>query len=105
MSIHLDTVYAAIQIVPAVIGIAQGKDSTTKAFAGSLIAVAAWLGLHRDVGFIRDATNGTLYQVLALAGAVLGVVVAVRFKERIAATLIITASALLALHALQVVGD
>ena len=65
MAIPLDLALAALQIIPAVIGIVQGRDSA----------------------------------------AVLGVVVAVRLKERLAATLIITGSGLLALHALRVIGD
>ena len=105
MAIPLDLALAALQIIPAFIGIVQGRDSATKALAASLCAVAGWIGLRHQVEMIDHATNATLYQVLAVAGAVLGVVVAVRLKERLAATLIITGSGLLALHALRVIGD
>jgi hypothetical protein len=105
MPLRIDTVCAAIQAVPAVIAIVQGGDGTTKSLAGALIAVATWLGLRHEIGFIRDATSGTLYQILAVVGCALGIVLAVRLKERIAGTLIITGGALLAAHALSLIGD
>jgi hypothetical protein len=103
MPLRIDTVCAAIQAVPAVIAIVQGVDGTTKSLAGSLIVVASWLGLRHEIGFLRDATSTTLYEILAVAGAALGVVLAVRLKERIAGTLIITGGVLLAAHALNLV--
>jgi hypothetical protein len=105
MPLRIDTVCAAIQAVPAVIAIVQGNDGTTKALAGSLIAIAGWLGLRHEIGFIHDATSSTLYQILAVAGAALGIVLAVRLKERIAGTLIVTGGALLAAHALGLLGE
>jgi hypothetical protein len=104
MAIALDSALAAVQIVPAVIAIAQGKDPTTKGLTGALIALAAWIGLHHYVGFIHDATNRTLYQILAVIAAILGVVVAVRLKQPVLGTLIVTGGALLGLRALDVIG-
>ncbi len=105
MPLRIDTVFAALQIVPAVIALVQVGDRTTKLLAGALIAVAAWLGLRRELHFLSNATSDTLYQILAVAGATLAVVLAVRLKERIGGTLIITGAALLAAHALGLLGD
>ncbi len=103
MAIPLDSTLAAVQIVPAVIAIAQGKDPTTKGLTGALIVLAAWIGLVPFVSFIDRATSRTLFEILAVIACILGVVVAVRLKAPVLSTLIITGGALLALLALDVV--
>lgn len=100
----LVTALGALQVVPLVIAITQGKDGTTKGLCGALIVIASWLALLPYVNVLRDITNHTFVQVLAIAGVALAIVVAIRIKQQMQATLIVTAAVLLALRVLEVVG-
>jgi hypothetical protein len=101
--LHIDTVLAAMQAVPATIAIAQGKEPATRTLCGVLLAVALWLVLDHQWEVIENLTTATLHQALALAAAVLGVIVAVRIRQPVLGTLIITGGVLLAALALDVV--
>jgi hypothetical protein len=100
----LVTALGALQIVPCVIAIAQGKDNTTRSLCGALIVIASWLALLPYVNVLRDITNGTFHQILAIAGVALAVVVAIRIKQQTQAALIVTGAVLLALRVLGVLG-
>ena len=95
-ALHIDTVLAAMQAVPAIIAIAQGKENTTRVLCGGLLAVSLWLLLDHQWDVVRDLTTDTLQQALAVAAAVLGVVVAVRLASGVLSTLIICGGVLLA---------
>ena len=101
--LHIDAVLAAMQVVPATIAIAQGKEAATRTLCGVLLAVALWLVLDHQWDVIENLTTKTLHQVLALAAAVLGVIVAVRIRQPVLGTLIITGGVLLAALALGIV--
>ena len=98
------TVTAALQAVPAVIVLTQTADRTVRVLAPIHLALALWVGLFHHVHFIRELTNGTLLDVLAIAAAALAIVVAVRHKQPVLATLLITGGGLMALAALGIVG-
>lgn len=98
------TVAAALQAVPAIIVLTQTADHTVRVLAPIHLALALWIGLFNHLDFIRDLTNGTLLQVLAIACAVLAIVVAVRHKQQVLGTLMITGGGLMALRALGIVG-
>ena len=100
----LTSIFAAMQAVPCIIALTQVKDAAVRTVGGILLLVSAWLGLMPYLGFLRDLTSDTLFQVLAIAAAVLGVVVAVRLKQSVLGTLLITGGVLLALLALRVAG-
>ena len=100
----LTTVFAAMQAVPCIIALVQVKDATVRTVGALLLVVSAWLGLEPYLGFLRDITSGTLFQILAIVAAVLGVVVAVRLKQSVLGTLLISGGVLLALLALGVAG-
>ena len=98
------TVTAALQAVPAIIVLTQTADRTVRILAPIHLALALWVGLFHHINFIRDLTNGTLLQVLAIAAAVLAIVVAVRHKQQVLGTLMITGGGLMALLALGIIG-
>jgi hypothetical protein len=101
--ITIDTVLAAMQVVPATIAIAQGKEVATRALCGVLIVVALWLGLDHHWDVLERLTTDTLHQVLAVVAAVLGVIVAMRIRQPVLGTLIIAGGVLLAALALGIV--
>jgi hypothetical protein len=102
-ALPLITVLGGLLTVPCVIALTQGSDKPTKAFAAAGALVGLWLGLHPYVGFLKDITSGTLYDVLGILALVLAIVIAIRLKHQILGTLIITAGALIALLALGIV--
>ncbi len=97
------TVTAALQAVPAIIVLTQTADRTVRVLAPIHIALALWVGLYHHVGFIHDLTTGTLLPVLAIAAAVLAIVIAVRHKQQMLGTLMITGGGLMALRALDII--
>lgn len=98
------TATAALQVVPAIIVLTQTTDHTVRVLAPIHLALALWIGLFHHINFVRDLTNGPLLQVLAIAAAVLAIVVAVRHKQQVLGTLMITGGGLMALRALGILG-
>lgn len=98
------TVTAALQVIPAIMVLTQTADHTVRILAPIHLALALWVGLFHHINFIRDLTNGTLLQVLAIAAGVLAIVVAVRHKQQVLGTLMITGGGLMALLALKIIG-
>ncbi|HEX3132178.1 MAG TPA: hypothetical protein VHX44_01195 [Planctomycetota bacterium] len=106
MADHLPLITAlgGLLTVPCIIAITQGTEKVTKIFAGACAFVGLWLGLHPYVNFLRDITSGTLFYVLGILVLALGIIVAIRLKHQVLGTLIITASAFIALLALNIIG-
>jgi FtsH-binding integral membrane protein len=106
MADHLPlmTALGGLLTVPCIVAITQGTEKVTKIFAGVCALVGLWLGLHPYVNFLKDITSGTLYDVLGILALVLAIIVAIRLKHQILGTLIVTAGALIALLALNIVG-
>lgn len=102
-ALPLITVLGGLLTVPCVIALTQGSEKATKAFAAAGAVVGLWLGLHPYVGFLKDITSGTLYQVLGILALVLAVIIAIRLKHQVLGTIIIIAGALIALIALGIV--
>ena len=98
------TVTAALQAVPAIIVLTQTTDHTVRVLAPIHLALVLWVGLFHHVNFIRDLTSGTLLDVLAIAAAALAIVVAVRHKQQVLGTLLITGGGLMALRVLGIIG-
>jgi uncharacterized membrane protein YqgA involved in biofilm formation len=102
-SLPLITVLGGLLTVPCVVALTQGNEKATKAFAAAGALVGLWLGLHPYVNFLKDITSGTLFQVLGILALVLAVIIAIRLKHQILGTLMVTAGALIALLALNIV--
>lgn len=98
------TVTAALQAVPAIIVLTQTADHTVRVLAPIHLALALWIGLYHHLRFIRELTSDNLLVVLAIAAAVLAIVVAVRHKQQMLGTLMITGGGLMALRALGIIG-
>lgn len=98
------TVFGALLTVPAIIGLAQGKDGPTRTILGLAVAIGAILTLSPFVDAIRDLLNGNLIRALAVAAAVLGVLITVRIGNPVLATLTSTGGGLLALQAFGVLS-
>jgi hypothetical protein len=102
-SIPLITVLSGMMAVPCIIILAQGSEKVTKTFAVAGALVSLWLGLFPYVNFLKDITNGTLFDVLGILALLLAVIIAIRFKHHVMGTVMITAGALIALKVLGIV--
>lgn len=99
MTLYALTVFAAMLAVPCIIGLAQGRDTSTRILLGTAISVALLLGLSPFVDTIGDLLNGNLVRALGGIAAVLGVLVTVRIGNPVIATLTTTGGLLLAMEA------
>jgi uncharacterized membrane protein YqgA involved in biofilm formation len=102
--LSLTTVLGGMLAVPCIVVITQGSDKATKIFAGVGVLLGVWIGLRRDVRFIADITSDGLFNVLAIMSLAIAIVLAVRHKQQVLSTLMITAGALLSLRALGIVS-
>ncbi len=100
----LTTVLGGMVAVPCIIVITQGSDKATKIFAAVGVLLGVWIALRRHVAFIGDITSNGLFDVLTILSLAVAIVLAVRHKQPVISTLLITAGGLLSLMALGLVG-
>ena len=104
MNLPLDTVLCLLAAVPAGICLAQGKDGTTKAWCGALLAVTLAIGLRHWIAPLDRLVDPTIYKGSACAAAILAIVCGMRIAHGIFATLMITGTLLLALLSMGLIG-
>lgn len=100
----LTTVLGGMLAVPCIIVITQGSDKATKIFAGVGVLLGLWIGLRQHADFVADITSNGLFNVLAILSLAIAIVLAVRHKQQVLSTLMITAGALLSLRAIGIIG-
>lgn len=101
------TAFALVVVTACVIALVQeGKDQTIKSCAAVTLILGMVFALHSYISFLRDIapSHGTLFIILAVANAVLGLVIALRLKNRVVGTLACAFAAVIALDALRVIG-
>jgi hypothetical protein len=104
MTLPHATAFALLAGIPALVGLTRGGDGATRGTLIALLIIVGVLGAAPYVGSIDDLLNGNLVRALAVASLVLAVVGALRVKQPIIGTLIITATSLLTAWDLGLVG-
>jgi hypothetical protein len=100
-AIPLDTVLCTVLCVPALIELVKTKAPADRALCATVLILGVVLGLGRFVGV---TLSGVALEVVGTAVGIVACITAVKLKQPVACTLMVTSGVLIALLSLGVVA-